>query len=315
MRSLAVHGAALALVALLVSTPVVAGETPIFGDGFEGGDPCLWSAIEVAPLVEGEPIDSRLNDDLANATPIGRCSTVDGTIGSPIDGGADFDLYRFEAAVPFLLRLTLEDRDETSDFEPYADVDDDDTLPLRGVLPDLGPDSSGRQIWIPAAGSWYLFVGDARNWDRFLVEPVDPATAGGADGTYRLRLEVDELEAPSIFPELDHEALEIPSDGSLVAYGITTGCQLTAETFAERLGSPSPLDTRLLLVRTDGDSPETIADNDDLSELTLDSRLENVGGVLGTYALIVDFVDSYDTAPALPAAFELSLALTLCAEP
>jgi len=314
MRSLAVQRAALALAAILRTPPLAAGEATIHSDGFESGDPCEWSSVQRSTLLESEPIDTRLDDELASAVPIDRCSTVEGTVGSPIAGQADFDLYRFETAVPFLLRFTLEDRDAMSDFEPYADVDDDATLPLRGVLPVVAPetDSSSRQVWIPAAGSWYLFVSDARNWDHILAEPVDPATAGGADATYLLRLEVDDLQAEPVFPDFDHEPLEIAADGAVVAFSFTTDCQLSAETFAERLGSPSPLDTRLLLVRTDGEAPVTIADNDDLSVDDLDSRLDNVGGVSGTYALVVDFVDSYESAPVLPAPFQLSLGLTIC---
>lgn len=286
----------------------------VFLDDFESGDPCEWSLATLPVVEEGEMPSQRVNDELASAIPVSRCATVEGAIGSIQGGGggnADFDFYRIDAPEPFLLRWTLEPRTELDDFVPYADLDDDDTLPLRGALPEVDDGSSTRQIWIPSAGSWYVYVSDQRNWDRFAYEIVDPPVTENVD--YRLRFEVEPLVASSSGLFLFGDERSIPADGSLVVHSVPTSCLLlNAETFAERHAPPSPLDTRLVLVRPDGGGWVTVADNDDLSDSVLDSVLSEVDTDPSLHYLLVDFVDSYVSPPALPADFSLDLSVDLC---
>lgn len=305
------------LAAITGAAPALAVAGPpaeIFRDGFEAGDACDWSSAALPVVAEGEGPTQRTNDELADAIPVSRCATVEGAIGSILDDGgetADVDFYRIDAPGPFLLRWTLEPRTELDDFVPYADLDDDDLLPLRGALPEVDAGASTRQIWIPEAGSWYVYVSDQRNWNRITYTIVDPPVAENAD--YRLRLAVEPLVATTSGLFLTGDERSIAADGALSVHAVPTSClQLNAETFAERHVPPSALDTRLVLVRPDGDGWATVADNDDLSDSVLDSVLSEVDTVPGPHVLIVDFVDSYVSPPALPADFALDLSADLC---
>lgn len=289
---------------------VLAGApSAIFLDGFEAGDACEWSAATLPVVAEGEMPTQRTNDELADAIPVSRCATVEGAIGSIQGGGggsADFDFYRIDAAGPFLLRWTLEPRTELDDFVPYADLDDDEFLPIRGALPEVDSGASTRQIWIPFPGTWFVYVSDQRNWNRVNFTIVDPPVAENAE--YRLRFEVERLAASST-GSLDHDPRSIGADGAVSVHAILASClQISAETWAERLlPTSSPLDTRLFIVRPLDGGWQTIAENDDLPGLVLDSALSEVDVSAGLHYVIVDFVDSYIAPPALPADFELTV--------
>ena len=301
----------------LVAAPA-SGEEPLFREDFEAGDLCAWSARPAEPATaESEPFDSRSNDDAADAEAVSRCAIVEGTIGS-LDGDfADFDYYKLSTPEPILLRVTLAERDGASDFEPYADLDDvDQVYPPLGLTP-VATASTTRQIFLPAAGDWYLFVADERNWDRDNGVEIVPGEAGGAGGTYRLTLEVVSIEAPALLFPLSDEPLAIPADGSLVIYRLASGLTETldfAEVFAERLVSASPLDAKLFVVREEIGGRTVIAACDDQSNGgdcdtgldSLDPRLESIALGADPHLLIVDFYDVYDPQP-LPASFELDV--------
>ena len=311
--------AVFALPIVLAAGPAAADEA-VFHDGFELGELCSWSSAPAAAVVVET---AAANDAAASAQSIARCAVVDGAIAAVAAGAADFDFYRLVVDRPTLLRLTLAARDETSDFEPYADLDDDDpaTLPL-GLTPLAVEGSTTRQVLLPAAGAWYVLVGDERNWDRASLDPVDSPLAGGASATYRLTLAVEPLAGQFAFATTG-EPLEIPADGALVLYQLSAGQTDSldlVEVYAERLGSPSPLDAKLYLIADPAGAPAILAACDDQTTggcaagdfVTVDPRLETVAlGPTVPHLVVVDFYDVYDPgtlAPqALPAPFELDL--------
>jgi hypothetical protein len=302
---------------LAVSSPALAADERLHVDGFELGDTCGWTSTAPPPAVaeEVEP-----NDVPGQAQPIGRCATVDGGIG-PVDSGADFDYFAVAVSEPTLLRLTLADRDGTSDFEPYLDVDDvAQAYPPLGITP-IATDSTTRQIWLPADGTWYLFVGDERNWDRASGQEVENPSIGGDEVTWRLSLRVEPLEPVDVFFPPSGEPHEIPADGSLLVLRIdpaeTTEIQ-TIEVFAQRLVPASPLDAKLHLVRRSAAGRTTVASSDDLSDEIVDPALPSEMLAGEALLAIVDFFDVYDeeaVPQSLPAPFELTLQYPESASP
>jgi hypothetical protein len=302
-----------ALVPLLAATLAAAparAEEALFADGFEAGDLCPWSATGAAALAESEP-----NDVPAQADALGRCGAVEGTIGAVQAGEADFDYFRLTLGGPALVRITLGERDGASDFVPYADVDDlAQQYPPLGLTPTAAA-ATTRQLWLPAAGDWYLFVADERNWDRANAVPVETPAAGGASGTYRLEVAWQADAAQPLFFPLSAEPLEIGADGALVAFRIGAGATPSldlVEVFAARLAEPSALDAKLYVVREAAAGRTTVAACDDQTDGgdcdtgidNVDPKLEAVELVADPYLVLVDF---YDVEDALPQPFELDL--------
>lgn len=309
---------------LFVLAAAARGQEALFLDDFETGDYCGWSQNPAPPAIgEGEGTGQGLNDFLEDAIAISRCATVDGVTGSPSSGAGDYDFYSLTVDRPTLLRVTLAALGAESDFLPYLDVDDDDVYPPLGMAPYTAGASTTRQIWIPAAGTWYLFVSHADNWDRVFYDVVDPAPAGGAVSTYRLTVDVDSFESAFAIDDV-FSGLEIGADGTLPAFrfyaGATDELQL-AEVTAERLASASPLDAKLYLVADPVTAPVTIAACDDQttggdclngSLLTVDPALAAVAmNETVPHLLLVDFFDAYDPdtgdPASLPATFDLEL--------
>ena len=314
-----------AVLVALVSAATGRADEALFLDDFESGDYCGWSQNPQPPTVdEGEGSGQGLNDFLEDATLISRCATVDGVTGAPESGVGDYDFYALTLDRPTLLRVTLAALGAESDFAPYADVDDDEFYPPLGMTPFTASASTTRQFWVPAAGTWYLFVSHADNWDRVLYDVVDPALAGGADSTYRLTVDVDSLEGGFAVAG-SFTDLEFVADGRLPAFhffaGATDELQL-AEVTAQRLTPASPLDAKLYLVSDPVVSPTTVAACDDQTTdpggdcvsggfVTTDPALTAVPLAAVPHVLLVDFFDLYDPFsgdPAeLPATFDLEL--------
>jgi len=312
-----------AFAASIAAARAVDADIALFGDDFESGDYCAWSENPEPPLVdEGEGAVQGLNDSLAQATVVSRCVRIDGTIGAVVADAADFDFFRLQVDRPTLLRLTLAARGGSSTFTPYADVDDDDAFPPLGISPYTAAASTSRQIWLPAAGAWYVFVSDAANWDRVAYLPIDSPSAGGAGDTYRLTLDVETIAGSPVLAGTT-EDLEISLDGAIVALRFAAGLTETldlAEVTAERLSPASNLDAKLFLVRDPTTAPVVVAACDDQFDggdcatgdfVTVDPRLETVALDVAPYALLVDFFDVYDPATGdpmpLPASFDLEV--------
>jgi hypothetical protein len=312
------------LVSLLLALAVSGqAQEALFLDDFEAGDYCGWSANPQPPTIaEGEGTGQGLNDFLEDAIAISRCATVDGVTGSPVAGAGDYDFYALTLDRPTLLRVTLAALGAESDFVPYADIDDDAAWPPLGMSPLATGLSTTRQIWIPQAGDWYLFVSHADNWDRVVYGVVDPAPAGGADSTYRLTVDVDSVLG-SFAVAGSFTDLEIGADGTLPAFrffaGATDELQL-AEVTAELLSPASPLDAKLYLVADPVTAPATIAVCDDQTAdgdcvggafVTVDPALAQVPMAAVPHVLLVDFFDVYDPDTGdslpLPAPFDLDL--------
>jgi hypothetical protein len=312
------------ILALTVATTPLRADEALFLDDFDSGDFCGWSTNPTPPAIsEGEGTGQGLNDFLGDAIAISRCATVDGVTGSPVAGVGDYDFYSLAVDRPTLLRVTLAALGAESDFVPYVDVDDDEFFPPLGMSPPTAGASTTRQIWLPAAGNWYLFVSHADNWDRVFYDVVDPAPAGGADSTYRLTVDVDSF-AGSFAVAGQFADLELGADGTLPAFrffaGATDELQL-AEVTAERLSPASPLDAKLYLVADPVTAPVTIAACDDQTTGgdCLTGSFEWVDPALTAVAmsdtaphlLLVDFFDVYDPSTGdpvpLPASFDLEL--------
>lgn len=310
--------------ALTVAATSLRAEEAIFLDDFDSGDYCGWSANPAPPAIaEGEGTGQGLNDLLEDAIAISRCATVDGVTGSPAAGAGDYDFYSLTVDRPTLLRVTLAALGGESDFLPYVDVDDDDVWPPLGMAPYTAGASTTRQIWIPDAGTWYLFVSHADNWDRVVYDVVDPAPAGGADSGYRLTVDVDGFESGfAVAGALT--GLELGADGTLPAFRFAAGATeelQVAEVTAQRAPVLSPLDAKLYVVADPLTAPTTIATCDDQTSGgdCLNGSLDTVDPALSAvdlsapvpHLLLVDFFDLYDPGSgdpeSLPANFDLEL--------
>lgn len=248
------------------------GDAAVVGDGGDGGG---------GGLVEAEGIDEQVNDAFESAEVLPVGATVRGTIGNIVDGAYDLDVYRFDANAGEVFRVTLRPQLDSL-FDPSFDVVDE-----SGDYQRVGIDV--REVYAIATGPLAVVVGDLRNAE----DP--PQNAGGAELTYTLTVERVTPSIVRLMTPVNRMPAPIDANGAIHVYELelAAGDTLTAETFASRLGTPSDVDTILLL--EDPRAHAILASNDDLDfELEIiDSAIEAPIAAAGTYRLILDFFDIY----------------------
>src|SRR5262249_49531630 len=135
----------------------------------------------------------------------------------------------------------------------------DDGIYGRVGRPNLDNTRASRQVYIPTTGTYYVTIHDLRNFN------ANPGMHGGPTGTYRLELTRETVAPTSVTLPVTAQAGTVSASGDvqLFSFGATVGQGLHAETRAQRLGTPSSVDTILYIIDRTSGTPGVLAYNDD----------------------------------------------------
>ncbi len=261
--------------------------------------PCDGAPGESCVTVEGEGLDARTNDDVGTPTPMIIGGAIDGTIGNPIGGEPDVDLYAFEAVAGDVLRATISTRAGGA-YEAFGRIIGDGRI-LRVIRPGDDTSFATREFVVARSGTYRLWIDDRRN--VFAGDPV-----GGASFTYRAQISrVARMPDAATVP-IVREPASVPATGdvALLSFDAQAGQEISAATFAESLPTPSAVDTFLLLFDASTVPPTLLAENDD-QDGTTDSSVGVTAPTNGQYLLVVDTYDVTGLAPE-DRQYELTLA-------
>lgn len=173
-------------------------------------------------------------------------------------------------------------------------------LPVRTATGGVGG-TARRQFFAPTTGSYLLRIEDARNL-------VGPPFVGGLGFGYQVTVTSGVPTALAVSTERSQQNASPGRNGNLPTYRLelSRGVSFVAETVAQRLSQPSPVNTALYLVRRS--SPAALlAISDDLGgdAPSSDSRIAEILRS-GSYDLVVD-VQHIDNEE--PASFVVQLGL------
>lgn len=252
-------------------------------------------------LTESEGIDEQANDDFDSADELPIGGSIRGTIGNPVGGTFDLDVFQFEASARDIIKVSLAP-DQGSTLQASLTVADSSFEYLREA------DGAGdvvaitRELYIDAEGAYAVFVTDLRNTE----DP--PANVGGPSFTYTLSLERASPLVTAITIPLARRSGAIDAEGTLPVFEFsgTAGDHVSVEVFASRLAAPSDIDTILLLEdATETSTSPVLGSNDDIDpdNDVIDSRLDLTLRRTGPHRVILDYfsIDGPDRA------YELSI--------
>jgi hypothetical protein len=266
-------------------TEDLAGTPGRDGGGGGGGDMTGMTGIP-----EAEPVNMRTNDTATTAEALPLGMDLDGTSGDVANGQPDIDYFKFTANAGDVMRLTLSAR---GDFQPFAVV-------LSASDPDYfkralsnGATSTTRQFYIPRTGEYRIVVLDDRN--RTATDPA--ALVGGANFTYRLKVEKQTVTPTPIMPPVNAQAGMLAADNDVKIFSISTvaGQFYRAQVVAQGLTPASDLDPALYFVDATAGAANQIAFVEDNDGANGDYDATAAGALLNPGTLHI-VLDHYETA-------------------
>lgn len=165
--------------------------------------------------------------------PVGKSFVVHGTIDPWRDGDGDgaldpdIDTYVVTVAGPVLLDVTADGlHGITAGFVAVAVVTPTDPLVTwRRFGIKLVGDASKRQVYLPAAGTYRIAIGDTRTLGEYLSSGTSKAAPGGDNGDYYVS--ITDLGVPSITTLATNTVTGTVNDAGLPFYQSAPGTGIT----------------------------------------------------------------------------------------